>query len=102
MIGAVDVALHDCGPCDATGDPVRDHLPGYLSAESRAVILARLAHGQAHYGAPLRLGWAPAPVEAVQEAADLVAYLVAARAPEGIVRDASALLDTIMRRGVCR
>lgn len=95
------LALRDCGP-SGPGAPVRDHLPVHLSADARAVCLARLAHGEALYGAPLAIGWEPAPVEAIQEAADLVAYLVAAQAGDGRVRDACALLDALVRDGACR
>ena len=95
------LALRDCGP-SGPGAPVRDHLPVYLSADARAVCLARLAHGEALYGAPLAVGWEPAPVEAIQEAADLVAYLVAAQAAPGRVRDAVELLNALMREGVRR
>ena len=95
------LALRDCGP-SGPGAPVRDHLPVHLSADARAVCLARLAHGEALYGAPLAIGWEPAPVEAIQEAADLVAYLVAAQAGEGRVRDAVELLNALMREGARR
>ena len=80
-----DIALQDCGPCLSGAGRVVDHLPGHLSATARQVIEVRLSHGAALYGQPLRLGWAPAPIEAVQEAADLVAYLVSAGAPEGLL-----------------
>ena len=95
------LALRDCGP-SGPGAPVRDHLPAHLSADARAVCLARLAHGEALYGAPLAIGWEPAPVEAIQEAADLVHYLVAAQAAPGRVRDAVELLNSLMREGVRR
>ena len=95
------IALRDCGP-SGPGAPVRDHLPVHLSADARAVCLARLAHGEALYGAPLAIGWEPAPVEAIQEAADLVHYLVAAQAAPGRVRDAVELLNALMREGVRR
>jgi len=94
-----DLALRDCGP-SGPGALVRDHLPAYLSGEARAVVLARLAHGEALYGAPLAIGWEPAPIEAIQEAADLVAYFVAAGVPEGRLRDACALLNGAMAHGV--
>ncbi len=95
------LALRDCGP-SGPGAPVRDHLPAHLSADARAVCLARLAHGEALYGAPLAIGWEPAPVEAIQESADLVHYLVAAQAAPGRVRDAVELLNALMREGVRR
>lgn len=91
------IALQDCGPCLTGSARVVDHLPVYLSPAARQVITVRLSHGEALYGQPLRLGWGPAPIEAVQEAADLVAYLVSAGAPEGITRDASALLEGVLR-----
>lgn len=93
----IDIALQDCGPCLSGVGRVVDHLPGHLSATARQVIEVRLSHGAALYGQPLRLGWTPAPIEAVQEAADLVAYLVSAGAPEGLLRDASALLEGVIR-----
>jgi hypothetical protein len=73
----VTLALADCGPCAGTGALVRDHLPADLSPEARAFILTRLAHGEAIYGAPLRVGWAPAGIERLQELCDAVAYSVA-------------------------
>jgi len=94
-----DLALRDCGPSGA-GAPVREHLPGHLSGDARSVIIARLARGEVEHGAPLAIGWEPAIVEAVQEAADLVAYLIAARAKPGRVQDASALLEALLRDGV--
>jgi hypothetical protein len=94
---AVDLALHDCGPCDTAGAAVRDHLPEGLTPEGRAVILARLTVGRDRYGADLRIGWSPAPVELVQELADAVAYAVAAQAPPGLTRDLCAALDTALR-----
>jgi len=94
-----DLALRDCGP-SGPGVPVREHLPGHLSGDARSVILARLARGEAQYGAPLACGYEGADVEAVQEAADLVAYLVAAGARAGRVRDAVELLEALLRDGV--
>jgi len=94
-----DIALRDCGP-SGPGQPVREHLPGYLSGDARAVILARLAHGEVEHGAPLAIGYEGADIEAVQEAADLVAYLVAAGARAGRVRDAVELLEALLRDGV--
>lgn len=90
------LALRDCGP-SGPGRPVRDHLPAYLSTEARVLIQVRLAHGERLYGAPLAVGWAPAPVELAQELADAVAYAVAAGAPEGFTRDLCASLDTALR-----
>jgi len=91
------VALHDCGPCLTGWARVVDHLPVYLSPAARQVITVRLSQGEAMYGQPLRLGWGAAPIEAVQEASDLVAYLVSAGAPEGLLRDATALLEGVIR-----
>ena len=85
------LALRDCGP-SGPGAPVRDHLPVHLSADARAVCLARLAHGEALYGAPLAIGWEPAPVEAIQEAADLVAYLVAPLKARALAPEVAAAL----------
>ena len=90
------LALRDCGP-SGPGRPVRDHLPPYLSTEARVLIQVRLAHGERLYGAPLAVGWGPAPVELAQELADAVAYAVAAGAPEGFIRDLCASLDTVLR-----
>ena len=90
------LALRDCGP-SGPGRPVRDHLPPYLSTEARVLIQVRLAHGERLYGAPLAVGWGPAPVELAQELADAVAYAVAAGAPEGATRDICASLDTALR-----
>jgi hypothetical protein len=73
----VSLALADCGPCTGTGALVRDHLPANLSADARALILTRLEHGATTYGAPLRIGWAPAAIERLQELCDAVAYAVA-------------------------
>jgi hypothetical protein len=75
---AVAAALRDCGPCGGDGPPVRGCLPPGLSPAARAAILARLDRGEADHGAPLRIGWAPAPVELAQELYDAVAYAVAA------------------------
>ena len=94
----VDLALHDCGPCLTPGPAVRDCLPPWLSPEARAVILARLDVGRERYGADLTVGWAPAPVELVQELADAVAYAVAGGVPEGALRDLAAALDGALRR----
>lgn len=75
-------ALTDCGPCDHGGLPVRTRLAvWWLPASLRAFCLERLAHGERHYGAPLRVGWAPAEVELRQELADAVAYAFAAGRP---------------------
>ena len=71
------IALADCGPCSGTGALVADNLPFNLSADARRMVLTRLEHGALTYGAPLRVGWAQALIERVQEAADLVAYCVA-------------------------
>lgn len=71
------LALADCGPCTGTGALVRDHLPSTLSPDARALILTRLEHGEATYGAPLRIGWGPAAIERLQELCDAVAYAVA-------------------------
>ena len=90
------IALRDCGP-SGPGRPVRDHLPPYLSTEARVLIQVRLAHGERLYGAPLAVGWGPAPVELAQELADAVAYAVAAGLPEGATRDICASLDTALR-----
>ncbi len=91
------LALRDCGPCDHGGARVRDVLPDYLPDDVRAVVLARLDAGEAQYGAPLRVGWAPAADEAVQEGADLVAYLVAGGAPAGLTLDAVRLTEGVLR-----
>ena len=90
------LALRDCGP-SGPGRPVRDHLPPYLSTEARIFIMVRLAHGENLHGAPLAVGWGPALVELAQELADAVAYAVAAGAPEGLIRDLCAALDTALR-----
>ena len=79
------LALRNCGP-SGPGRPVRDHLPPYLSTEARVLIQVRLAHGERLYGAPLAVGWAPAPVELAQELADAVAYAVAAGVPARVLR----------------
>ena len=71
------LALADCGPCSGTGALVRDHLPPTLSTDARALVLTRLEHGALTYGAPLRIGWAPAGIERLQELCDAVAYSVA-------------------------
>ncbi len=92
-----DLATHDCGPCLTAGPAVRDHLPPWLSPEGRSFILARLDAGRARYGADLRIGWGPAPVELAQELADAVAYAVAGGLPEGLTRDLCAALDTALR-----
>jgi len=93
----LNLALHDCGPCLTPGPAVRDHLPPWLSPEGRAFILARLDAGRGRYGADLRIGWSPAPVELAQELADAVAYSVAGDLPEGLTRDLCAALDTALR-----
>jgi len=94
---AVDLALHDCGPCLTPGPAVRNHLPATLTPEARAFILTRLDHGEAHYGAPLRIGWPGAAIEAPQESADLVAYLRAANAPDDLIDRAAALHNDVVR-----
>lgn len=68
------LALADCGPCSGTGALVRDNLPPTLSPDARALILTRLEHGEQTYGAPLRVGWAVALIELLQEILDAVAY----------------------------
>ncbi len=73
----MSLALADCGPCAGTGALVSDHLPSTLSPDARALILTRLEHGATTYGAPLRIGWAPAAIERLQELCDAVAYAVA-------------------------
>lgn len=93
----VDLALHDCGPCLAAGPAVRDHLPSWLSPDARAFILARLDVGRDRYGADLRIGWGPAPVELAQELADAVAYAVAGGLPEGLTRDIVAAYEASLR-----
>jgi hypothetical protein len=93
----VPLALHDCGPCDTDGPAVRDHLPPWLSPEARAFILARLDAGRSRYGADLRIGWPPAPVELAQELADAVAYAVAGGLPEGLTRDIVAAYEASLR-----
>ena len=97
MTPAVDLALHDCGPCDTDGPTVRDRLPEGLTHEGRAFILTRLDHGEAHYGAPLRIGWPGALIEAPQESADLCAYLRAANAPPDLIDRAAALHNDVVR-----
>jgi hypothetical protein len=94
---AVDLALHACGPCDTDGPAVRDHLPDGLTTEGRDFILTRLDHGEAHYGAPLRIGWPGAAIEAPQESADLCAYLRAANAPAALIDRAAALHNDVVR-----
>ena len=93
----VDLALYDCGPCDTDGPAVRDHLPATLTPEGRAFILTRLDHGERTYGAPLRIGWPEAIIEAVQEGADLVVYLRAANAPTDLIDRAAALHNDVLR-----
>ena len=93
----VDLALHDCGPCLTPGPAVRDHLPSWLSPDARSFILARLDAGRARYGADLRIGWGPAPVELAQELADAVAYAVAGGLPEGLTRDIVAAYEASLR-----
>lgn len=97
MTPAVDLALHNCGPCDTDGPAVRDHLPDGLTPEGRAFILTRLDHGERTYGAPLRIGWPKAIIEAPQESADLVAYLRAANAPAALIDRAAALHNDVVR-----
>ena len=92
-----DLASRDCGPCLSGADPVRLHLPRALSPLALDLIRARLRQGERTYGGPLRVGWAEAEIEAVQEAADLVAYLVAGRAPAGLLSDAVGLLEGVLR-----
>ncbi len=93
----VDLARHDCGPCDTDGPAVRDHLPDSLTPEARAFILTRLDHGERTYGAPLRIGWPGAVIEAPQESADLCAYLRAANAPADLIDRAAALHNDVLR-----
>ena len=93
----VNLVLHDCGPCDTNGPAVLDHLPDGLTLEARAFILTRLEHGEAHYGAPLRIGWPGAFIEAPQESADLCAYLRAANAPPALIARAVALHNDVVR-----
>jgi hypothetical protein len=76
---------------------VRDHLPDSLTPEGRDFILTRLAHGEAYYGAPLRIGWPGAVIEAPQESADLCAYLRAANAPADLIDRAAALHNDVVR-----
>lgn len=74
---APSIALADCGPCLSDGPLVRDHLPPTLSPQARALCLTRLEHGAQVYGAPLRVGWAVALIELLQEILDAVAYAAA-------------------------
>ena len=96
MTHAVDLALHDCGPCDTDGPAVRDHLPATLSPEGRALILTRLDHGERTYGAPLRIGWPGAVIESPQESADLTVYLRAANAPTDLIDRATTLHNDVV------
>lgn len=48
-----------------------------LPVSLRAFTLARLRHGEGHYGAPLCEGWGPAAIESRQEIADALAYFLA-------------------------
>jgi hypothetical protein len=91
----VDLALHDCGPCLTAGPAVRDHLPPWLSPDVAAMMLRRMDRGAADYGADLVIGWEHALIEALQEALDLIIYLIAAGAPEGLIRDAAAMAATV-------
>lgn len=97
MTPAVDIALHDCGPCDTDGPAVRDHLPATLTPEARDVILSRLDSGEIEHGAPLRIGWPGAVIESLQESADLCAYLRAANAPPALIDRAVALHNDVVR-----
>ena len=97
MTPAVDLALHDCGPCLTPGPAVRDHLPPWLSPDARSFILARLDHGERLYGAVLRIGWAPARLEFAQELADATIYATVMGAPEGLLRDVVAAYETSLR-----
>lgn len=97
MNAPIDLALHDCGPCDTDGPAVRNHLPAGLTPEARDIILSRLDSGEIEHGAPLRIGWPKAPIEAVQEGADLCAYLRAANAPADLIASAVALHNDVVR-----
>lgn len=92
-----DLATRDCGPCLVGADPVELHLPRSLSPVARDLVVARLRQGERTYGGPLRVGWPEASIEALQEAADLVAYLVAGSAPAGLQLDAVAMLEGALR-----
>lgn len=92
------IALRDCGPCLSDGPRVIDVLPAGLSVDAHGMMVTRLARGVAKYGNPLRVGYPGAGVEAVQEALDLVAYLLALgdKAPAGALDRAVALANIIV------
>lgn len=92
------IALRDCGPCLSDGPRVIDVLPAGLSVDAHGMMVTRLARGVAKYGNPLRVGYPGAGVEALQEALDLVAYLLALgdKAPAGALDRAVALANIIV------
>ena len=77
---------------------VIDVLPVGLSVDAHGMMVTRLARGVEKYGNPLRVGYPGAGVEAVQEALDLVAYLLALgdKAPAGALDRAVALANIIV------
>ena len=96
------IALRDCGPCLTDGPRVIDVLPVGLSVDAHGMMVTRLARGVEKYGNPLRVGYPGAGVEAVQEAADLVAYLLAMgdAAPAGALDKAVGLANIIVEAAI--
>ena len=96
------IALRDCGPCLTEGPRVIDVLPAGLSVDAHGMLVTRLARGVEKYKNPLRVGYPGAWVEAVQEALDLVAYLLALgdKAPAGALDKAVALANIIVEAAI--
>ena len=96
------IALRDCGPCLTDGPRVIDVLPAGLSVDAHGMLVTRLARGAVKYGNPIRVGYPGAWVEAVQEALDLVAYLLALgdKAPAGALDRAVALANLIVEAAI--
>jgi hypothetical protein len=91
----VSLATVDCGPCDSGGEAVVERI-GHLPPAVRAGLRERLDMGEQAYGEPLRMGWPDAPIEAGQEALDLVAYLLAGSAPADLQAAAVALAERVL------
>ena len=96
------IALRDCGPCLSDGPRVIDVLPAGLSVDAHGMMVTRLARGVVKYGHPIRVGYPGAGVEAVQEALDLVAYLLALgdKAPAGALDRAVELANLIVEAAI--
>ncbi len=85
------------GPCCDGGAPVRSNLPAILHPDTSAWLRRRLDHGEAKYGAVLRVGWTRAHEALGEELADAVAYAVALD-DSRMARQIAVMLDAHLGR----